>query len=67
MAQKKIVDTAAYVATHGMTPRTWPGQGASQWAVQLDDNPTPVRLYGKYPLVIKRAKELAQFRVTVCP
>ena len=26
MAQKKIVDTTAYVATHGMAPRTWPGK-----------------------------------------
>ena len=59
MAQKKIVDTTAYVATHGMPPHTWPGQGASQWAVLLDDNPTPVRLYGKYHVMIKRAKELA--------
>ena len=61
------VDTLKYEATHGLKPRTWPGQGASQWMVQLDDNPTPVKLYGKYHLVIKRAKELAHTRVTVLP
>ena len=61
------IDTTKYEAVHGRTPRQPSGYQTSPWAFQIDQEPRPVFLVGRYSDALKRAKRRARYSVTVLP
>ena len=67
MAKQLRIETTRYQWTHGHTPRTKPGEGATPWAFLIDSDTQPVWITGTYREALRRATTLAHYFITVLP